>query len=43
MRFARLKLDNCPEYMISARGNKGSRAAVRSVPRTCGIDPRPTP
>jgi len=43
MRFARLKLDNCPEYMVSARGNKGSRAAVRSVPRTCGIDPRPTP
>ena len=43
VRFARLKLDKCPEYMVSARGNKGSRASVRSVPRTCGIDPRPTP
>ena len=38
VRFPRLKLDRCPSYLISARGDKGSRATLRSVPRPCGID-----
>jgi hypothetical protein len=39
VRFSRLKLGNCPEYMVAARGSKGSRAGLRSVPRACGTDP----
>jgi hypothetical protein len=38
MRFPKLKLDGCPNYLISARGDKGSRATQRSVPRPCGAD-----
>jgi hypothetical protein len=38
VRFPRLTLDSCPSYIISARGDKGSRATLRSVPRPCGID-----
>jgi hypothetical protein len=38
MRFPKLKLDGCPNYLISARGDKGSRATLRSVPRPCGAD-----
>jgi len=41
VRFSRLKLGTCPQYVVSARGSKGSRAAVRSIPRACGIDPGP--
>ena len=40
VRFPRMKLGRCPEYVISARGDKGSRAGLRSIPRPCGIDPR---
>ena len=38
VRFPKLKLRRCPTYVISARGDEGSLAAVRSVPRPCGID-----
>jgi hypothetical protein len=38
VRFAKLKLGRCSEYLISAKGDEGSRAALRSVPRPCGID-----
>jgi hypothetical protein len=40
--FPRLKLGRCSTYVVTARGNEGSRASVRSFPRACGIDPRPT-
>jgi hypothetical protein len=39
--FARLKPGECPDYIVSARGSKGSRVARRSVPRLCGADPGP--
>ncbi len=38
VRFPKLKLRRCPTYIISARGDEGSRATLRSVPRPCGID-----
>ena len=38
VRFPRLTLDRCPSYTISARGDRGSRATLHSVPRPCGID-----
>jgi hypothetical protein len=38
VRFPKLKLGRCSDYLISAKGDKGSRAALRSVPRPCGID-----
>ena len=38
VRFPQLKLKRCPTYVISARGDEGSRATLRSVPRPCGID-----
>jgi hypothetical protein len=43
VRFPRMKLGKCPEYVIAARGDKGSRAGLRSVPRPCGIAPRNAP
>jgi hypothetical protein len=42
VRFRRVKLGRCPEYVIVARGDEGSRAVLRSLPRPCGIDPGPT-
>jgi hypothetical protein len=39
VRFPKLRLGHCPTYVISARGDDGSRATLRSVPRPCGIDP----
>jgi hypothetical protein len=38
VRFPKLKLKRCPTYVISARGDEGSRVTLRSVPRPCGID-----
>jgi hypothetical protein len=38
MRFPSLSLDRCATYLITARGSKGSRATVRSVPPPCGSD-----
>lgn len=38
MRFPSLYLDRCATYLIAARGSKGSRATLRSVPPPCGID-----
>jgi hypothetical protein len=43
VRFAGLRLGRCPEYVVAARGDKGSSAHLRSVPRACGIDPRRPP
>jgi hypothetical protein len=43
VRFAGLRLRPCPDYVVAASGDEGSRAALRSVPRPCGIDPRPAP
>jgi hypothetical protein len=43
VRFARLRLGRCPRYVVAASGDKGSYALLRSVPRACGIDPRPAP
>jgi hypothetical protein len=40
-RFRRVKLGRCPEYVIVARGDEGSRAMLRSLPRPCGIEPGP--
>ena len=43
VRVRGLKLGKCPSYVVAARGDKGSTAGLRSLPRACGIDPRPTP
>lgn len=43
VRFPGLRLGRCPQYVVAASGNKGSYAFLRSVPRACGIDPRPAP
>ena len=43
VRFPRLALDECSYYVVAARGNKGSRAGLRSIPRPCGIEPRRAP
>jgi hypothetical protein len=43
VRFPRMRLGTCPTYVIAARGDKGSRAGLRSVPRPCGIAPRNAP
>jgi hypothetical protein len=39
VRFRSLRLAACPTYVVAARGDAGSRAGVRSVPRPCGTDP----
>jgi hypothetical protein len=38
VRFRSMTLGDCPTYVIAARGDKGSRAGLRSVPRPCGPD-----
>lgn len=38
VRFRAMMLDDCPIYVVSARGDKGSRAGLRSVPPLCGTD-----
>ena len=38
VRFRGMTLGDCPTYLVSARGSKGSRATLRSIPRPCGID-----
>jgi hypothetical protein len=38
VRFPQLKLGRCPTYVVVAKGDDGSRATVRSIPRPCGID-----
>jgi hypothetical protein len=38
VRFPQLKLGRCPTYVVVAKGDEGSRATVRSIPRPCGID-----
>jgi hypothetical protein len=43
VRFPRMKVGKCPTYVIAARGNKRSRAGLRSIPRPCGIDPSHAP
>jgi hypothetical protein len=40
MRFPGVRLDQCPSFLIiTAIGDKGSRAQVRRMPPACGIDP----
>jgi hypothetical protein len=39
VRLRSLRLAACPTYVVAARGDAGSRAGVRSVPRPCGTDP----
>jgi hypothetical protein len=43
VRFPALRLGECPEYVVAARGDMGSRAGLRSIPRLCGIDPGRAP
>jgi hypothetical protein len=38
VRFRAMTLGDCPTYVVSASGDKGSRAGLRSVPRPCGAD-----
>ncbi len=38
VRFRGMTLGDCPTYLVAARGDKGSRAGLRSVPRPCGAD-----
>jgi hypothetical protein len=38
VRFRGMTLGDCPTYVVAARGDKGSRAGLRSVPRPCGTD-----
>jgi hypothetical protein len=39
VRFPGLRLEQCPGYLIiTAKGDKGSRAQVRRVPPACGSD-----
>ena len=38
VRFRGMTLGDCPTYLVSARGDKGSWATMRSVPRPCGVD-----
>jgi hypothetical protein len=40
MRFPGVSLDQCPSFLIiTAIGDKGSRAQLRRMPPACGIDP----
>jgi hypothetical protein len=44
VRFPALRLDQCPSYLIiTAIGDKGSRAQLRRMPPACGIDPGRAP
>jgi hypothetical protein len=43
VRFRRLKLDKCANYLVVANGNEGSIAQLRSIPRACGVDPGSSP
>jgi hypothetical protein len=38
VRFRAITLRDCTTYLVSARGDKGSWASLRSVPRPCGTD-----
>lgn len=38
VRFRAMTLGACPTYVVAARGDRGSRAGLRSVPRACGTD-----
>ena len=40
VRFRAMALGDCPTYVIAARGDRGSRAGLRSVPRPCGAELR---
>jgi hypothetical protein len=40
VRFPGARLEQCPKYLvITATGDKGSRAQVRRMPPACGLDP----
>jgi hypothetical protein len=40
MRFARLTIETCEDFVVVANGNKGSTVRLHRVPPPCGIDPR---
>jgi hypothetical protein len=40
VRFRGLEVDRCDYLIITARGDKGSLAQLRRMPRACAIDPR---
>ena len=40
VRFARLTLERCADFVVAANGDKGSSARVHRFPAPCGIDPR---
>jgi NhaP-type Na+/H+ or K+/H+ antiporter len=44
VRFPGVRLDQCPKFLvITATGDKGSRAQLRRMPAACGIDPGRAP
>jgi hypothetical protein len=44
VRFPWVRLEQCPKFLIiTATGDKGSRAQLRRMPPACGIDPGRVP
>jgi hypothetical protein len=44
VRFPGVRVEQCPKYLvITATGDKGSRAQLRRMPSACGIDPGRVP
>jgi hypothetical protein len=44
MRFPGVRVEQCPKLLIvTAIGDKGSRAQVRRMPAACGLDPGRAP
>jgi hypothetical protein len=39
LRFAGVVVDHCSPYVIVAKGDEGSRATSRAIPRACGALP----
>jgi hypothetical protein len=39
LRFAGVVVDRCGPYFIVAKGDEGSRATARAIPRACGALP----
>lgn len=44
MRFPGVRIEQCPKLLVvTAIGDKGSRAQVRRMPAACGLDPGRAP
>jgi NhaP-type Na+/H+ or K+/H+ antiporter len=44
VRFPGVSLEQCPKFLvITATGDKGSRAQLRRMPAACGLDPGRAP